>query len=463
MLRQMGVVACWAALVLVRSAAAAPGDGNASARYGATPAWRTVSTPGCREMGMAPAPYGGDWERRCGGVPGRGIKPALEGVWQPTVAVCEDARACLRGWQCPLGDGLLNSRKAAADCLPKDAELIPLLVTGLPGAGTNTMTAYLAGAGGLGAAAAHEVFARDAVVSWYHAFNDWFIGMAYPGNRLPILHPLTPRFGVVVHLVRCPLRTIHGISARLAPGSAELIARATTGRPAPFAAAAAGPAARPKPPLFCAPYSSITGDGRKWAQEVVMDGGPFRRGANDTIARNSFVYLTFAEHVDSYADARVRLEAVTAATLRAIGELAGIPALARVRGVATGQDALETKRLNARRNYLPGGLTFGSIERALASSSYFDAAAPPCDDPTACRSPRQIADHLRALGRRHGYCEDCTLDRQVPHFANLGPRPPERGASLNTGTVGASPSQERGGRRRRRLAGAGPPLSRRPP
>eukprot|EP00615_Pteridomonas_danica_P003086 CAMPEP_0114351244 /NCGR_PEP_ID=MMETSP0101-20121206/17027_1 /TAXON_ID=38822 ORGANISM="Pteridomonas danica, Strain PT" /NCGR_SAMPLE_ID=MMETSP0101 /ASSEMBLY_ACC=CAM_ASM_000211 /LENGTH=270 /DNA_ID=CAMNT_0001491001 /DNA_START=293 /DNA_END=1105 /DNA_ORIENTATION=+ len=118
---------------------------------------------------------------------------------------------------------LINTRKWAKHChneinVKKKKEKIikyPLLVTGIGGAGTNLAASSLRR---LGVTIGHEYIDGSGSVSWIHAVNDAVVGQQYPFPRkgphitTKILPEHSPVFEKVIHLVRCPVGNMAGLT-----------------------------------------------------------------------------------------------------------------------------------------------------------------------------------------------------------------------------------------------------------
>lgn len=179
------------------------------------------------------------------------------------------------------------TRKFNETCMPmpkQKNELLPLLVTGSPGSGTRAAAHLLAT---MGLEVGHERYETGGTVSWTHAVNDYAFGTAYPfssertkwwhlrhlPNRFGIENTLTPRYQTVVHLVRCPLRSVASMLKPHAP-----IIR--------FVETATG-------------ISSPCGD--SYDCETTLE---------ERLGWATATYVAWNRHVESYADIRVRIENV---------------------------------------------------------------------------------------------------------------------------------------------------------
>jgi hypothetical protein len=106
-----------------------------------------------------------------------------------------------------------NTRKYHPACMPRPAELYPLLVTGLGGSGTHDLAIRLRAQG---CRVAHEEIQSDGAVSWFYAVNDVVAQTQYP-HHAKLMNPAStsPRFSYVYHLVRCPLQQISSFTTHL--------------------------------------------------------------------------------------------------------------------------------------------------------------------------------------------------------------------------------------------------------
>jgi len=218
------------------------------------------------------------------------------GVGSPKTVVYDGCReaACVRDWTCGRDGPLWNSRKYAPACQPAPRLAFPLLVTGAPGAGTSSVTAYLNKGG---ARATHEEYGLDATVSWQHAVNDFVIDARYPNNqrvRAGVQPPLWPRFRRVAHVVRCPLTNILALKSRGGRASRHFVAAAST---IVDPDTCAGAVARAAP-------TSANKNPELTPQQHV-----------DTLAWAARMYVAWNAHVEAYADDRFAIEAFGRAEL----------------------------------------------------------------------------------------------------------------------------------------------------
>ena len=115
----------------------------------------------------------------------------------------------------------INTRKYDETChgisIREDLKLYPLLVTGLGGSGTHYLTRRLREE--LAVEIHHERLLTSSLpligaVSWTYAVNDVISQTIYPHHsQMSSSTSLSPRFGHVVHLIRCPLRQISSLTS----------------------------------------------------------------------------------------------------------------------------------------------------------------------------------------------------------------------------------------------------------
>jgi hypothetical protein len=197
----------------------------------------------------------------------------------------------------------LNTRKYSPMCMPRPAELYPVLVTGLGGAGTHAVANKLTA---LGMDMPHERLGSDGAVCWFYASNNILIGATYPHHAvLPYSTYLNPRFEYVIHVIRCPLSQISSFTTHL-PASYDFV-RQHVRKMNQIGANM--------------PRVSVDGDvnpqyGEANSTALVLDSSAGRRDCPRTgqcnlrFAMQS--WLLWNTHVSSYADAVFRIEDTTA-------------------------------------------------------------------------------------------------------------------------------------------------------
>ena len=158
----------------------------------------------------------------------------------------------------------INTRKHVAECEGQEpVRLLAVLVTGVGGSGTNLMTSAFKK---VGVTVGHEYVAGKGTASWPHAVSDAVVGVPYPFPRkgphrsVRVLPEESPRFQHVIHQVRCPM---------------DNIAALTT-------------------------HNNFSRDFLWRSAGVDPSLAPCLWGAH--------VWLRWNEHIESFADARVRIE-----------------------------------------------------------------------------------------------------------------------------------------------------------
>jgi hypothetical protein len=124
---------------------------------------------------------------------------------------------------------LLYTRKFNKVCFPQPVELLPILITGLGGCGTHSISTKLQS---IGAKIYHERVGIHGAVSWTYLINDVMMNLNYPWGGGNLLHRssvsdrsknyelisssiFNPRFSNLYGLVREPINHIGSFSAHM--------------------------------------------------------------------------------------------------------------------------------------------------------------------------------------------------------------------------------------------------------
>lgn len=293
---------------------------------------------------------------------------------------------------CALCDVLLNTRKWDARCSTvaperNRPERPQLLVTGIGGTGTNTITTIL---NRMGVKVKHEMPGLDGSVSWPMAVNDAYVNQAYPWSGLKnTLGPDELIFTHVAHVVRCPLDNIATLTTHK---HATRHFMASAGVPEPAGRA------------------------------------DFGNSVNERVAWASLAWIAWNEHVERYADYRFQTESLPcpdgelhlrttlwrsgfgdglasapAAGTSSAGRPVHTPSTLPARSLSSlpASDRKKTAHLNVRSHIR--GISLANISRAFNESGYALKYAPELGP----HAGELVVARLRLMARAYGYGDQC--------------------------------------------------------